>query len=59
MNEWTDIAGRIGALAVHADARRWEDVLALFTPEVQVDCTSLFGGERQQAEERAAQSGTD
>jgi hypothetical protein len=47
MDERADIAGAIGAMANHVDARRWNDLLALFAPEVRVDYTSLFGGEPQ------------
>jgi hypothetical protein len=47
MDDRMEIAGVIGSLAVHVDARHWEDLLALFAPEVQVDYTSLFGGEAQ------------
>jgi SnoaL-like protein len=42
-----DIADRIGALAVHVDARRWDQILDLLAPEVDVDYTSLFGGAPQ------------
>lgn len=45
MNERNEIANAVGALAVHVDARRWDDLLLLFAPEVRVDYTSLFGGE--------------
>ncbi len=47
MSDRGDIADRIGALAVHVDARRWDQILDLFAPQVEVDYTSLFGGERQ------------
>ena len=47
MDDWNKIAGRIGALAVHIDARRWDDLLELFAQEVLADWTSLFGGEPQ------------
>lgn len=47
MDERNDIAGIIGALAVHVDARRWPELLSLFAPQVRVDYTSLFGGEPQ------------
>jgi len=47
MDDQDQIRGRIGALAVHVDARRWDDLLELFAPEVQADWTSLFGGERE------------
>jgi SnoaL-like domain len=47
MDDWNKIADRIGALAVHIDARRWDDLLELFAPEVLADWTSLFGGEPQ------------
>lgn len=47
MDERNDIAGIIGALAVHVDARQWPELLLLFAPEVHVDYTSLFGGEPQ------------
>lgn len=47
MDERNDIAGIMGALAVHVDARRWPELLSLFALEVHVDYTSLFGGEPQ------------
>lgn len=47
MDDRNEIASFIGALAVRVDARRWDDLLTLFAPEVHVDYTSLFGGERQ------------
>jgi hypothetical protein len=47
MNDCIDIAARIGALAVHIDARRWSEILELFAPELKADWTSLFGGEPQ------------
>jgi SnoaL-like domain len=47
MGERSDIANVIGALAVHVDARRWSELLAVFAPEVRVDYVSLFGGEAQ------------
>lgn len=45
MDERSAIADRIGALAVNVDARRWDILLSLFTVEVQLDYTSLFGGQ--------------
>lgn len=47
MDDGSEIASRIGTLAVYIDARGWDDLLELFVPEVQVDYTSLFGGESQ------------
>ncbi len=47
MDDRSEIAGRIGALAVSVDSRRWDELLDLFAPQVDVDYTSLFGGERQ------------
>jgi hypothetical protein len=47
MDDRSDIANVVGALAVHVDGLRWDDLLALFTAEVRVDYTSLFGGEAQ------------
>jgi hypothetical protein len=47
MGERNDIAAIIGALAVNVDARRWNELVALFAPEVRVDYVSLFGGEAQ------------
>jgi hypothetical protein len=47
MGERGDIANVIGAMAVHVDARRWSELLAVFAPEVRVDYVSLFGGEAQ------------
>ena len=42
-----EIANVIASLAVHVDARRWDDLASLFAPEVRIDYTSLFGGEVQ------------
>jgi SnoaL-like domain len=47
MDQRIEIANLVGALAVRADARQWDDLVDLFAPEVQVDYTSLFGGEPQ------------
>jgi hypothetical protein len=47
MDDRMDVAGVIGSLAVHVDGRHWDDLLALFAPQVRVDYTSLFGGEAQ------------
>lgn len=47
MDERSEIASRVGALAVNVDARRWDELLDLFAANVGVDYTSLFGGERQ------------
>jgi hypothetical protein len=47
MDDRNEIAGRIGALAVHVDARRWDELLELFAPQIRADWTSLFGGEPQ------------
>ena len=47
MDDRIDIAGLIGALAVHVDARRWADLEELFAPQLKADWTSLFGGEPQ------------
>jgi hypothetical protein len=47
MDDRSEIASRIGALAVHVDARAWNDVLDLFAPEIHFDYASLFGGEPQ------------
>lgn len=47
MNDWNEIAGHIGAYAVHIDARRWSDLLELYAPEVDVDYSSLLGGKPQ------------
>lgn len=47
MGDWCEIADRIGALAVHVDARQWDRILELFAPHADVDYTSLFGGEPQ------------
>lgn len=47
MDDRVEIAGHVGALAVYADARQWDELLDLFGPEVQLDFTSLFGGEPQ------------
>ncbi|HTV49945.1 MAG TPA: nuclear transport factor 2 family protein [Steroidobacteraceae bacterium] len=47
MDERIDIAGVIGALAVHVDAQRWSALALLFAPAVRVDYSSLFGGEAQ------------
>jgi hypothetical protein len=47
MDDRMDIAGVIGSLAVHVDGRHWDDLLALFAPQIRVDYTSLFGGDAQ------------
>jgi len=47
MDDRAEIAARIASLAINVDARRWDDLLDLFGPEVEVDYTSLFGGEPQ------------
>jgi hypothetical protein len=48
MDDRIDVAGAVGSLAVHVDARRWDELLALFAPRVRVDYVSLFGGEAQE-----------
>jgi hypothetical protein len=45
MDDWNQIAGIVGALAVHVDARQWDRLLLCFAPTVRLDYTSLFGGE--------------
>jgi hypothetical protein len=47
MDDRIDVASVVGSLAVHVDARRWDELLALFAPHVRVDYVSLFGGEAQ------------
>lgn len=47
MGERSEIANRVGAFAAHVDAQQWEHLLDIFGGDVQVDYTSLFGGERQ------------
>lgn len=47
MDNRNEIADRIGALAVHIDARQWNRLLELMAPELRADWTSLFGGEPQ------------
>jgi SnoaL-like domain len=47
MDDRMDIASVIGSLAVHVDAQHWDNLLALFAPQVRVDYTSLFGGDAQ------------
>jgi hypothetical protein len=47
MDDRTDIANLVGALAVHVDARHWDQLEALFAEEVRIDYTSLFGGDVQ------------
>jgi hypothetical protein len=47
MDDRADVANLVGSLAVHVDARRWDELLALFAPQVRVDYVSLFGGEAQ------------
>lgn len=47
MDDRNEIADRIGTLAVHIDARRWDRLLEVFAPELRADWTSLFGGEPQ------------
>lgn len=46
-DEHSMIASHVGALATLVDARRWDDLLDLFAPQVTADWTSLFGGELQ------------
>jgi hypothetical protein len=47
MSSETDIANVIGSLAAHVDALHWDELLALFAPQVRIDYVSLFGGEAQ------------
>src|SRR5215467_3033029 len=47
MDDRSHIANVIGSLAVHVDGQHWNQLLALFAPQVGVDYTSLFGGEAQ------------
>jgi hypothetical protein len=47
MDDRIDVACVVGSLAVHVDARHWDELLALFAPDVRVDYVSLFGGEAQ------------
>ncbi len=47
MADCSEITSAIGALAVHTDSRAWNDVMELFTAEVKLDYTSLFGGDPQ------------
>ncbi len=53
MSEGFDVASTVGALAARVDARDWDGLLALFTPQVRVDYTSLFGGDAQVTEREA------
>jgi hypothetical protein len=45
VDERIDIIQTTTRMAVLADARRWDDLVDLFTDEVRVDYTSLNGGE--------------
>ena len=47
MDDRCEIASCIGALAVHVDARQWDELANLFAARVTADYTSLFGGEAQ------------
>jgi hypothetical protein len=47
MDDRDQLANLIGSLAVHVDGQHWTELLALFTPRISVDYTSLFGGEAQ------------
>jgi hypothetical protein len=47
MNEHSEIASRVGALAVHVDAHHWDELVALFSATVRIDYSSLFGGEAE------------
>jgi len=47
MTDRDEIMSLIGSLAVGVDGRRWDDVLDLFASQVEVDYSSLFGGEPQ------------
>ena len=38
---------QVAAVAHHIDAKRWDDLRALFAAEVRTDYTSLFGGRAQ------------
>lgn len=42
-----EIGDLTGRMCLLVDARAWEDLAGLFTDPVEVDYTSLFGGERQ------------
>ncbi len=47
MDDCSEIMSAIGALAVHTDAQAWNDVVELFTAQVKLDYSSLFGGKPQ------------
>jgi hypothetical protein len=47
MDDRSELSSLVGALAVHVDGRQWDDVLELLAGDVEVDYTSLFGGERR------------
>ena len=47
MSEWDEVVQVVNTVGVSADNRDWEGCRACFAPEVQVDYTSLFGGERE------------
>lgn len=57
MDERAEIANRLGALAVHVDARRWDALTELFTATVCTDYSSLFGGEPQSGTREALVDG--
>lgn len=44
MDDFTLISQAVIAFGLNADARRWNDLLQLFMPEVSVDYTALQGG---------------
>jgi len=51
MTDRDDIADTVAALAIYVDARRWDDLTALFTPDATTDYRSLGGDVRRQPRE--------
>jgi hypothetical protein len=52
MSDRDDIANTVAALAINVDARNWDSLSALFTPEVTTDYRSLGGDVRTQPREK-------
>lgn len=46
-NDYSQISNLVGGFGLLVDKREWDHVVELFAPEVEVDYTSLFGGEIQ------------
>lgn len=50
-NDHALIVNAVASLGILVDSRQWRDLVNLFTPDIRIDYTSLFGGE---AEHKAA-----